>query len=447
MSSPPPPSQRSFRPRRFIKGPDNQAHNAKVAELRAQIDVISKQIDKAVVGSAIVEERKTLTEELKGLMKEQAAMKEQRQAVNNQLKSVEAEVKRKVKEIESVFSKNSFKSVGAIDKRISEIDEQVESGALKLVDEKRLIKEQQSLFKLRKDFSSVEAQQKSIDSDKAKIDELKKKLSGIRNDAVHKRFEEVQKKLDALRSSNDGIQTKRNALFSQRQALHDQIKALRAAHDAEFKKFKADIELEQKKREEEEASYKAEKEKSDLVEKIAKLEQEATLPAFTKEIDSIHGLLGFFDPSYVKPQLSILPAETFVSKSNIRVVNPDTEFVVLKKERESFFVGTGGKKTKSKKNKAKFTVEPVIIAQLADLNVALPTSQEQVPATIEALKTKLAELEANQDAETKKNSDKVKAKIADLEAKVAALSVKPEATEKAPESTPEAAEVAEATEA
>ncbi|KAH3680033.1 hypothetical protein WICPIJ_008433, partial [Wickerhamomyces pijperi] len=53
-----------------------------------------------------------------------------------------------------------------IDKKINQLEDLIGSGSLKLVDERRYVKEISSLRKLKKDFGSTEQLQKSVDNDK-----------------------------------------------------------------------------------------------------------------------------------------------------------------------------------------------------------------------------------------------------------------------------------------
>ena len=79
-------------------------------------------------------------------------------------------------------------------------------------------------------------------------------------------------------------------------------------------------------------------------------------------------------------------------------------------EEESYFVGTGGKKgKKGKKGGAapaatKFQLNIGIIEELAKVGVDAPSSQEEVPATVEKLKAKLAHWKEDQDRKTKEAS-------------------------------------------
>ncbi|OWB73677.1 hypothetical protein B5S31_g3434 [[Candida] boidinii] len=428
--------------RRFIKQPDNKARDAKLkvlndkmAVLDKEINDIKKKIEITITPKDILEKRKVLTTELNELIRKQQDIKNKRNLINDQIKSIDISMKKKINEISSQISKNSFKNVDEIDNQIKKLDDLIGTGTLKIVDERRYIKEISSLRKLRKDFGSIESQQKSIDGDKEKISELKKKLTEFSNKEIQSRFEEIQKELDTLNNSNKSIQTKRDNLFNSRRALYkdrddlySQIKKIRADFDQEFKKFKESMEIEKKRRVEEERVYRLELKKADLLDEIEFLSGDLKKPAFAKEIDEIESLLVFFDPSYTKSSSSSssINNSSFKTRTSTgRVIEAPADVVILKKEAETFF--KGGKSTKkgkksnnnSSSSSAKnFTMEPAIISRLSELSISLPVSQDDVPTTIESLNSKFEDYKVKQVDETKKNNDLTNSKIEKLQLKV-----------------------------
>lgn len=421
------------RPRRFIKRPDDSAYNKEIDALKNEIkkldlsgNELTAQLQKVVTEPAVAERRKELQGQLRELISKQNSVKGERTAIMDQIKSVDAQIKRKVTEIQSQTSKHNFKSVGEIDKRIAHLDSLVEAGDLKLAEEKRYVMEMSQLRKVRKDFGAVEKVQESIDADKTKVGELKKKLSAVQNRELQAQFEKIQAELDELNKKNQGVSDKRNELFKKRNEIRknkdekwDKIRKLRADRDAEFTKFKKDMEEEKKKREEETRQQKQEEKQRKRKETAEKQLADASIPAFTSEISSIHNLLSYFDPSYVKPQpkKETPKAETVGAPTTIRKVEMPDDLVVIKKEQEEFFAGSKGKKSKGKKSKSKnFTVDPEVIVSLGDLAIPLPTKSDDVPQTIATLKETLTALEGKQEEQTKINIERAKERIAKLEA-------------------------------
>lgn len=420
------------RHKRFIKRPDEKPMKAEIEKLREEIqklDASSKeltaQIDSVSPNGKSTERKKELQSELKDIIAKQGTFKNERNAVQAQIKNIEASMKRKIAEIQKMTAKHNFKTAAEIDSRIRSLDEAVGAGDLKLADERRLVKEMTALRKLRKDFAGVEVQQRSIDDDKQKIADLKKQLSSIGNKEIQSRFEEIQKELDEINSNNKSIYDKRGNLLKKRNeirqakdAKYDQIRKLRSDFDAEFSKFKEQLAAEQKKREEELKEEREKEKQAKLKEAAERKLEEASVPAFTNEINEIHALLSYFDPSFVKPQKNSVAEATkpkFNGEYHIREIPMPDDVVIVKKEQECFFEGSKSKKSKKKATKSKaFTVDPDIIASLADLSISLPTKQEQVADTIQVLKDTLEALENKQEEQTRINIEKAKKDIENL---------------------------------
>lgn len=454
-------STKSFvAPKRFIKRPDDKAFKEEVESLRneikkldAQTQEISAQIAKLQIDQKVIDKRNQLQQDFKNLIAKQATIKNERNAINDQIKAIDSQLKKKIAEIQAQTSKNNFKNVGEIDARINYLDGLIDAGNLKLADERRFVKEMSSLRKLRKDFGGIEKTQALIDQDKAKIADLKKKLSGLQNKELQAQFESIQKELDTINESNKIIIDKRDEFYDKRSAIKkqkdekfDQIRKLRADFDEKFANFKKQLAEEKKRRDEEYKQSLIEEKQQRRKQQAEKELAEASIPAFTEEINSIHNLLSYFDPSYVKPSPKgfATTATTTTNNNNIRKVEFPSDFVVVKKEQESFFAGSKSKKTKQHKKKAKnFTVAPDVLLSLSDLSIPFPTKEEEVEGTITVLKETLAALEEKQEEQTKVNIEKAKARIAKLEAEedaAAAAAAEEEAKEPAAEEEEEVTE-------
>ncbi|EGW35405.1 multicopy suppressor of BFA-induced lethality ER-golgi vesicle-tethering protein p115 [Spathaspora passalidarum NRRL Y-27907] len=457
MSSSPVPFKSA--PKKFIKRPDDKALKAEIDELKNEIkkldlsnNDLNGQISKLQIDQSVMDKRNKLQAELKGLIAKQANVKNERNAINDQIKAVDAQLKKRIAEIQAQTSKNSFKNVEEIDARIKYLDGLIDAGDLKLADERRFVKEMSGLRKLRKDFGGIEKIQALIDQDKEKIAELKKKLSGVQNKEIQAQFEAIQKELDEINESNKTIISQRNELYDKRAAVkkqkdekYDQIRKLRVEFDEKFANFKKQLAEEKKKRDEE---YKAKllEEKQQKRKEFAQQQlAEASIPAFTAEINSIHNLLAHFDPTYVKPapkKASNGESSTLPTNDNIRKVEFPEDLVVIKKEQEDFFTGSKSKKSAKHKKKSKnFNVAPDVVVALSDLSIPFPTKEEEVEPTVKILKETLVALEEKQEEQTKTNIEKAKARIAKLEAEEDAAEAAEEAETATPEVEVEAEEV------
>ncbi|OBA22223.1 hypothetical protein METBIDRAFT_86849 [Metschnikowia bicuspidata var. bicuspidata NRRL YB-4993] len=421
------------KPRRFIKRPDDKALKERIDVLRTEIKTldqnnveINAQIEKAVLDSGVAEKKKTLQANLKDIIAKQGKLKQERNTIQEQIKNVDVNLKRKIAEIQKLTAKNNFKSTSEIDARIKSLDDLVGSGSLILAEERKYIKEMSSLRKLRKDFTEVEKQQVAIDNDKGKIAELKQKLASVGNKEVQKQFEETQKELDVIYDSNKSLYNKRSELIAKRNAnskskdeKYNEIRTLKADFDAEFAKFKANLAAEQKKRDEETKSEREAEKKAKLKERAESRLAEASVPAFSKEINEIESLLSYFDPSYVKPQSNAVAEATkptLESRNNIRSVEMPSDVIVLKKEQQVFFEGSKSKKTKKKTQKKRnFTVDSDVILSLTNLSIPLPTTTDEVPSTIIILKETMSALRDKQEEQTKLNIEKARKEIEKLE--------------------------------
>lgn len=427
-SSPAPQSTR-----KHIKRPDSDAHKAKVAavqqeikQLDAESAKLTAEIAKLQIDQLVMDKRNKLQQELKQLIVQQGGIKLQRQTINDEIKKIDAQIKKRISEIQAQTLKNNFKLVAEIDARVNALDKMIDAGDLKLADERRYVKEMLSLRKLRKDFGGIEKTQALIDADKEKIAALKQKLLGVQNKELNAQFEKIQKELDEINNLNKGTIIKRNAVYDQRNALKkekdakwNEIRALRAQFDEQYKHFKEQMADEIKRREDEDKE-RIESEKAAKLKARAERELAAAqVPAFTAEINSIHSLLAYFDPEYVKPAAADpLKNGGFTTlKLAARTVEMPADMVVVSKKQEEFVPTLKLKKGKKAKGKSKnFTVDPDIITELLELSCRFPTSQEQVPDTIKVLKETLAALQDKQEEQTQVNIEKAKAKIATLEA-------------------------------
>lgn len=421
--------------RRHIKGPDVAERNAQLEKLNAEIKAkdtaiaeLSAQLSKLTTAGGVQEERKQLIAELTKLRKVQGEFKDKRNLVNAKVKEIDASLKRKVGEIQATTAKHSFKSVQDIDAKIAFYNEAIASGELKLVDERRYIKEISNLHKLRKDFDGLVAIQNSIDADKAKIAALKAELAGLNSKEVNAKYDEIQKKLDGLNDANKSVNDKRQAVYSKRQALYKEkdalyasIKKIRADYDEKFKNFQKALKEEKQRVIDEEARLKAEKDKAERSTKIQQILDDAKRPAFEREIDSIYTLLQVFDPTFVKPVKTTNAGsvkKTFITRTGGRVIEQIPDDLIIKKEETPFFQGSTKSKKKSSSGPAskKFTLEPDVITALGELDIALPMTAEDVPKTVEALNAKLDEFKSTEAAVTEKNIESANKKIAKLQA-------------------------------
>ncbi|CDF91274.1 probable Nuclear segregation protein BFR1 [Zygosaccharomyces bailii] len=428
-------SQARFkRPDVAVRDKKLETFNTQLKKIDGEISALRKQIDQNQVSDVTQNERKKLQEQTKEIIKTQADLKNRRNAIHEKVKQLDGNIKRKTAEVnEKLGRKAKYSTTAEVKQRINEIEEAISSGDLTLVDEKRLVKEMQGLNKLNKDLVAVEPIKKSIDSDKAQITSLKEELNQLNPREVSTKFEETQEKLNSLQAKTQGVYDKRQGLFNKRTALYKkrdeiyaQIKKIRADFDGEFKAYKQKLEKERLKREEDQKLSKLLEEKDEKMGKLQEALTHAKLPAFSAEIGAIENALLVLDPTFEKPKRDLFESAT--KPEPVKKVE-DADLVLVNKKEE--FTNTAPSKSKKHKKKQQqhqqtnghshdFTLEPTLIAALAELEVTVPISQEQVETTVKQLKEKRESYLSQQDEETDKNIEKVEKQLAQLETDYAA---------------------------
>lgn len=153
--------------------------------------------------------------------------------------------------------------------------------------------------------------------------------------------------------------------------------------------------------------------------------EEASEKAYTSEILTCEGLIGFFDPSSAEAaRKAKLVAEprALAAQSTRAVTQPPPGTKLVKKE-EDYFIGSGGKKKGKKGRKeavspgseaavvseapsssGKFNLNVGILEELSKIDVDTPMGKDDVPKTLEKLREKLAWYKEHQEIKTKEVS-------------------------------------------
>lgn len=277
----------------------------------------------------------------------------------------------------------------------SKLERQVDSGSLKLVEEKRVLSEISSLKKARKTVEATQAQQTAIDADKASIAALKETIDDTASKALSAEYNQVQAELDEITKAKDEVWKKRNDLFDERNRLQKELdaeyqrkKTVNDEYFAAVREFSKYQKEEQARKQEE---YQAKKQQ-ELEEKrlaIAKEERElAEIPAYTNEIvicENVYKYLIQFsnDEKHVAEVGAVAPTTSDTSNLNIRkadtTANIPTGVMLTKKadkEEEVFFVGKSKKNKGPKEKKVEgltnaFKIHHTVLEQLVgDLHVS-----------------------------------------------------------------------------
>ena len=291
---------------------------------------------------------------------------------------------------------------------------QVDSGTMKLVDEKKALADVSQLRRQKKGFANLDDLQKKIDEKKAENVELKKTFDNPESRALSQKYEENQKELDdikagreASKSSMDTLRADRDRLYNEQQETWTEIKRIKDEYYQGRKAYKEhEDQIWQQRREKkaaEDAAWRKGKRQQIAQQKL----EEAGEPAFLDEIRTAEGLIKHFDPSYGAAEVDKGPSE--YAATSQRTVD-DSGFKgmkVMKKEDEDFFVGGAGKKKKGKKGAAangpeKLNMNVGIIEELSKVGVDPPSTQADIPGVVEKLKGRLEDWKKNQKEQTEK---------------------------------------------
>ncbi|KAL1639031.1 multicopy suppressor of BFA (Brefeldin A) [Diplodia intermedia] len=421
------PSEDAYKTGLAEKEKQHAAAQDKLKALNAKIDLATPNNK----DSPTAKKQQELRAELAEIRKKQQANKGSRNTVFEQIKKLDEQLKSRIQENKTARSRVNFKNADEVDREIARLQSQVDSGSMKIVEEKKALADISSLNKQKKNFAGFDQAEKGIADLKAKIAELRKSLDDPEAKAMSDRYSTIQSELDAIKGEQDEAYKSLNSLRDERTKLRNE----QQAKWTELKEFK-DKYFEQKRafRNYEQEAYKVRRERQDAERKAyeakkrreiadAKLE-EASAPAYTEEIVTAEGLIRYFDPSAL-PAKETNGTSKFAAQAGRST--DDSAFKgmkVVKKEEEDYFAGSGsGKKgKKNKKNKegaaasSGFNLSIGVIEQLAQINVEAPASQSDIPGVVEKLKEKLETWKKDQSRKTQENIDKAKKEIEKLDA-------------------------------
>lgn len=348
----------------------------------------------------------------------QQGFKTSRNAVHDKLKRLDEQIKSRVAELKASKGKIQYKNTDEIDREIARLQKGVDSGTMKLVDEKKALSDISSLNKARKNFSGFDAQQKAIDDLKAQYTEQKKLLDDPEQKAISQKYNELQSELDGLKKEQDEAFTNLKGLRENtdkaRAEQQEKWQALKDFKDTYYQQKRAFADYDyqarkarQERKRQEQIEWQANKRK----ETAAKRLEEASAPAYQDEILACEGLIRHFDPSAL-PAKETTSTSKFAASAQRTVGESEFKGTRISKkdnDEESYFVGTGGKKGKKGKKapaaaESKFNLNIGIIEELAKVGVDAPSSQADVPGTVEKLKEKLTHWKSDQDRKTKEVS-------------------------------------------
>ncbi|KAI9780989.1 MAG: hypothetical protein M1839_006428 [Geoglossum umbratile] len=434
--------------------PDEEAFKANVAMAEKEhaaamerLNAVREKINVAQPSknSPTAQRQSELRAQLAKLRTQQQGFKTSKGSLQEKIRSLDATLKSRIAEQNTAKGRIPFKNIEEVDREIQRLEKQVDSGTMKLVDEKKALADISSLRKQRKGFAGFDEAQKGIDDLKAQVKEFRKGLEDPEAKAVSEKYvviaqelddiraeqDEAHKNISSLRDERTKIQTEQQEKYAAIRALKDEFYTQKKAYaDYEHQAFLARKERQKSERE----SYERERRRKIADKKL----EEASEPAYMDEILTAEGLIRYFDPTYVGATKSPGPSK-FAAQVSRTVDDPIlTGTRVIKKEdrEDEYFVGTGGKKGKKGRNRgaasegtkvegSKFSLSIGVLEELAKVQVEPPMSQADVQHVVEKLKGKLEQWRKDQDEKTKENIAKAQKEIERLEAEALEPSTPP----------------------
>ena len=307
----------------------------------------------------------------------------------------------------------------------SKLTKQVESGSMKLVDERKALNEISALRRVRKTVEDFQAEQDSIDVDRKELDELRKQLDDPEVKAASERFDKIKAELDELKKESDVAYESRNQLFDERKQLQERLdevwsrkKEAQTVYRQESDRYYQQVKEDRAKRIEKQMVQKKAEEAEKKKAQAEQLLEDARHPAFAAEIQDCQTLIDYF--SVKTGAAEAAPSSTLYTKAEVagapklELRQVDSTGLVLKKKKGDdqgdYFVAKK-KQPASKKGTSAPAAPPKesgpsassqqlqlpfgTLSGLLALSIPPPINSGDVPRVIEDLKTKKAWFHAN----------------------------------------------------
>ncbi|KAJ2615070.1 multicopy suppressor of BFA (Brefeldin A) [Coemansia sp. RSA 1365] len=433
--------------------PNIEQHKKQLAELDTKIANLRKEQDEVRKGlgesntrrGPYAEERSKLVASLQEIRTEQNSLRKSRGKVFDRQAALTASIRKKTAELKAQQSKLTYKSVEEIDREIAKKEKQIESGQLKIVEERRLASEIPSLRRAKKLVEQVAIAQKAIDVEAAELAKIDAELGDTNAQALGDEHERLQNELDGLRASQDVGQKQRDALLSKRARIMKELDSAwdekRALQDEHRKNNNAFYHWQQEERKLRALKEKGERVQRQREERLAVAQarrEEAEVPAFQDEINTCNTLIAYLG-GFVSSATNGSRSEGTRSENNTRPSSAASSaretdssehipvgMVAIKKTggEESYFAGTSDKSRKKHNqrkdtrtigSKADVLKLPLVVAeQFLELRVDIPTNAIGIAAALKSLAVRKQQFIDQQPKATEEKKRKAEEEIAKL---------------------------------
>ena len=387
--------------------------------MKAKIDNAQPQNKDSAVGKR----QQEIKSELQSIRQKQSIYKNSRASTLEKISGLDAQLKTRAADLKTARARIPFKNVAELDQEIRRLTAQVDTGTMKIVDEKKTLELAAAYQAKRKHFAGFDEAQRGIEELKAQIAELRKTLDNPETKALSQKYDELNKELSVMKDEQDKAYGNLNALRKERTALNqDQQAKYTAMKELKDNHFKAkaafrDYELEQTRIRQERAKSERDAQQKEKRRKIAEQKlEEASKLAYVDEILAADGLIRYFEPAAVESSKSLRGPSGLAAEAQRSVDNSDFKGTkVCKKEdrEDNYFTGNGGKKGKKAKTstptEGKYNLSIGIIESLAKVDIEAPASQADVPAVVEKIKQKRDQWKKDQVSKTNEVGNSVPA--------------------------------------
>ncbi|KAF7562499.1 hypothetical protein G7046_g1637 [Stylonectria norvegica] len=405
---------------------DHKASMDRLGAVKAKIDIAMPNKNKDQP-SPTQKRRTELIAQANEIRNKQAGGKHARSSKLDEIKRLDEQVRSRITEQKTAKGKIPYKNAEEVDREIANLDKQVNSGVMKLVDEKKALAEISSLRKVRKNFGQFEDSQKQIDELRAKIKEIKDSMEDPEQKAMSEQYNKIQAELDTIKAEQDeaykglsSLRDERTKLQAEQQEKYTAIRKLKDDYYGQKKAYQAfEREARDKHRERQRAEHDRiikERKKADAERRLA----DASDPAYLDEIRRANSLLQFLDPTH-KVEKGPLVADTGLGAQAQRTVDESGLKgckIVSKKDRDEEYAPAAKKGKKGKKAVAapkSYSCPPSVVEDCTAMGIEPPMSAAEVPAVIEKVRAKLDNWKSDQETQTKRNIDAAKKQIEEIE--------------------------------
>lgn len=386
--------------------------------IKAQIEVAMPNKNKDQTNPA-QKRRQELIAQASEIREKQAGGKDARTSKLDQIKRLDEQVRSRISEQKTAKAKVPYKNAEEIDRQIESLEQQVNSGTMKLVDERKALTDVSSLRKMRKNFGQFDDSQKQIDELRAKIKAIKDSMEDPEQKAMSEQYSKIQAEINKIKAEQDqaykGISKLRDERTKLQAEQQEKFTVIRKLKDEYYGQKKAFASFEREAREKARERRETERKKYEHDRKKANAERvlaDASDPAYLEEIRRANNLIVFLDPTQ-KTEKSSLIADSGMGAQAQRTVDDaglkGTKLVRKEDREDEYFAGNKkgkkGKKAGAAAGGAKgFNCPPSVVEDCAFMNIDPPMSSDDVPAVIEKVRAKLDHWKNDQAAQTQRVS-------------------------------------------